>query len=90
VNAIDDVRIIDLDGKFAAAVEASGGEVDGADDGAAFVGEDQLGVQLDVLQLVDLHADVLKGTQAADAFDELIFFELMWRASHDVNLDPRL
>src|SRR5258708_30247384 len=61
VDAIDDVRVVYLDGELAAAVEATRGEVDGADDGAAVVGEDQLGVQLDVLQFVNLDADVLKG-----------------------------
>ena len=50
-DAVDDVRVVDLDGKFAAAVEAAGGEVDGADDGMGIVGEDQLGVQLDVASL---------------------------------------
>jgi hypothetical protein len=44
-------------------------------------------MQLDVLQLVDLDAEVLQAAQAADAFDELILLELMRRAGHDVNLD---
>ena len=38
-DALDDVGVVDLDGEFAAAVEAAGGEVDGADDGALVVGE---------------------------------------------------
>ncbi len=86
-DAADDVFVVDFDGEFAAAVEAAGSEVDGADDGAGIVGEEQLGVKLDVLQLVDLDADVLKAAQAADAFDELLLLELVRRTSHDVDLD---
>ncbi len=58
-DAVDDVLVVDLDGKLAAAVEAAGCEVDGADDGVGIVGQDQLGMQLDVLQLVNLDAKVL-------------------------------
>ena len=60
VDALDDVLVVNLDGQLAAAVEAAGGEIDGADDGAGFVGEEELGVQLDVLELVNLDADILK------------------------------
>ena len=60
VDAADDVLVVDLDGELAAAVEAAGSKIDGADDGAVVVGEEQLGVELDVLELVDLDADVLK------------------------------
>ena len=37
-------------------------------------------------QLVNLDAEVLKGAQAADAFDELLFLELVRGAGHDVDL----
>ena len=49
LDALDDVVVVDLNCEFAAAVEAAGSEIDGADDGAGVVGEDELGVQLDVL-----------------------------------------
>ena len=64
-----------------------GREVDGADDGALVVGEEQLGVELDVFELVDFDAEILQDAEAADAFDELIDLELVRRAGHDVNLD---
>ena len=86
VDATDDVRIVDLDGEFATAVEAAWGQVDGTDDGAGVVGKDQLGVQLDVPQLVDLDAEVLKDAQAADAFDEFFLLEFVRRPGHDLNL----
>ena len=57
-DALDDVRVVDLDGELAAAVEAAGSEVDGAYDGAVVVGEEELGVELDVFELVNLDAEV--------------------------------
>ena len=45
-------------------------------------------MQLDVLQLVDLDTDVLKGAQTTNAFDELFFFKLVRRTSHDAYLHP--
>ena len=83
---MDDVLVLDLDGEFAAAVEAAGGEVDGADDGAGLVGEDQLGVQLMCFSLWILTPSP-GGCEASDAFDELLLLELVRRASHDVDLD---
>ena len=77
VDASDDLGIVDRNGEFAAAVEAAGGEVDRADDGAFVIGEQQLGMQLDVFQLVDLDTEVLEAAQAADAFDELFLLELV-------------
>src|SRR5580704_219309 len=86
-DAADDVFVVDFDGELATAVEAAGSEVDGANNGPGIVGEEQFGMKLDVLQLMDLDADVLKAAQAADAFDELLLLELVRRTSHDVDLD---
>src|SRR6202789_3614257 len=58
VDALDDVLVVNLDGQLAAGGGAAGGEIDGADDGAGFVGEEELGVRLDVLEFVDLDAEV--------------------------------
>src|ERR1700733_10394429 len=69
VDAMDDLRIVDLNGEFATAVEAARGKIDGADNGTRIIGENQFGVQLDVLELVNLDANVLEGAQTADAFD---------------------
>jgi len=59
-DAMDDVLVVDLDGELAPAVEAAGCEIDGANDGAGIVGENQFGVQLDVLKFVDLDAEILE------------------------------
>ena len=46
--------VVDLDGQFTSAVEAAGGDVDGPDDSDVLVRQNQLGVQLDVLDLMNL------------------------------------
>jgi hypothetical protein len=73
IDAPGNVFVLDLDGQLAAGVEAAGGEIDGADDGAVSIGEEELGVELNVLQLVDPDANVLENAEAADALAELCF-----------------
>ena len=63
-----DFAIVHFDGEFAALVEAAGREIDGADDGAFSIGENELGVELELVQFVDFDADVVEGSQAGDAF----------------------
>ena len=87
-DALDDVIVIHLNGQLAAAVEASWSDIDGADNGAGIVGEHQLCVQLDVLQLVDRHAKIGEGAQATDALHQLLFLQLMRRPRHHVELHP--
>jgi hypothetical protein len=57
-NATGDVFIADLDREFATAVEAARGRVDRANDDKVVVGHEQLGMQLNVLELVDLEANL--------------------------------
>ena len=89
-DALDNVGVLDLDSELATAIEAAGGEVDGADDGAAVIGEEQLGVKFNLAEFVDLNAEVLEHAKTADAFDEFFFFELVRRAGHDEDLDASL
>src|SRR5580698_1115694 len=49
-DALDNVGVLDLDSELATAIEAAGGEVDGADDGAAVIGEEQLGVKFNLAE----------------------------------------
>src|SRR5579862_1329770 len=90
MDALDDAVVADLDGELAAAVEAAGRKIDGADDRALAVGHKHFGVKLDVLELVDLYADIPEDAQAADAFDELVFFQLVGRPRHDVHTHTAL
>src|ERR1700735_1278246 len=84
-HALDDVRVVHIDGKLAAAVEAAGGEIDGADDDALAVDQQHFGVELEMFLFVYLDADVVHGAQAADALGEFIFRKLVRRASHHVD-----
>ncbi len=52
-----------------------------------FVGEQHLRVQLEVLELVHLDADVVHDAQATDAFEQLVLLERVRRTRHDVHLD---
>ena len=53
IDAAGDVLVSNLDSKLPTAVETAGREVDGADDGAVSIGENKLGMELDVLELVN-------------------------------------
>ncbi len=86
VQGLDDVVIVDLDRQLAPAVEAAGREVDRAHDRALAVGEQHLGVQLEVLQLVHLDADVVEDADAADTLDQLVLLQRVRRARHHVDL----
>ena len=63
-----------------------GREIDRADDRATAVGEQHLGVELEMLELVDLDAHVIHDAKAADAFDQLFLLKGVRRARHDVDL----
>ena len=64
IDAAGNVFVLDLDGQLAAGVEAARSEIDGTDDGAISVGEQELGMQLHVPELVDLDANVLQNSAA--------------------------
>ena len=86
VQSLHDMLVIDFDGQLAPAVEASGAEIDRADDSAPLVGEQHLGVQLEVLELMDLDADVVKNAYSADTLDQLFLFKGVRRPRHHVDL----
>ena len=71
-HALDDVFVADVDGEFAAAIEAAGREIDGADDDAFAVNEQHLGVKLEMLKLVNLDSDDVHYAKAANSFGELL------------------
>ena len=50
------------------------------------VGEQHLGVQLEVLELVDLDADVVENAYSADTLDQLFLLKGVRRAGHHVDL----
>lgn len=76
-ETFNDVRMMNFDGKFAAAIKAAGSEIDGADDGSGMIGEEHFAVEFEVLEFVDLNADIVHDAQLADAFGELFFFEFV-------------
>jgi hypothetical protein len=85
VQPIHDLRVADVDGELPPAVQAAGGEVDRSDQRRHAVGQHHLAVELQVLQLVDLDAEIVQDAQSADAFDELVALEGMRRPPHDVD-----
>ena len=86
-ESLDNFGIVDFDGEFAAGIEAARREIDGTNDGAGVIGEQHLAMKLQVFEFVNLDADVVEDAEAADAFGELVFFQLVGRAGHDVDLD---
>ena len=60
-----------FDGQLAPAVKASRAEIDGTDDRTLAVGQQHLGVELKVLELVDFNADVVENTDTAHTLDQL-------------------
>ena len=101
VDAVDHLLVVDLDGEFAAAVEAAGREVDGADDGARIVGEKQLGMQLECFSLWTLTPTSSRMRRPLTPSMSFSFFRLcggramMWiltprRCAHQVFDDGRV
>src|SRR5208282_51603 len=80
--------VVHLDGQLSAAIKASGRKIDRSNDGASVIGEEHLGVQFEMLQFVNLDADILHDAHPSDRFNQLFLFELMPRAGHDVNFHP--
>ncbi len=65
MQPVHHLLVADLDGQLAPAVETSRRQIDGADDGPHAVGKQQLGVQLQSLQLVYLDPHVIHDAHAA-------------------------
>jgi len=73
-EALDDFGTMNFDSEFTAGIEAAGSKIDGADDGAGMVGEKEFAMEFEVLEFMNLNADIVHDAEAADAFDELFFF----------------
>jgi len=56
---LDQVGVAEADAQLAALVEALGINVEGAEQGALFIGQDQLGVKVNALEFVDVDAQIL-------------------------------
>src|SRR5208283_2144100 len=83
VQTVHDLRVVHLDGKLAAAVEASRRQIDGTDDGPDSVAEEQLGMKLEPLEPMHLDADIIQDPQASDTFDEFLLLQLVrWARQH--------
>jgi hypothetical protein len=89
-QTLNDVRLMDFDGKFAATIETAGGEIDGANNGTRMIREEHFAVKFEVLEFVDLDANIVHDAQPADAFGELSLLEFVGRSDHDVNFDAAL
>ena len=77
VNSMDNMFIVDRDCKFATAIETAWSKIDGTDNRASIVCEEQLRMQMNVLHLVDFYPDILQNAKATHTFHELFFFQLM-------------
>jgi len=76
MKTVHDLWIVRLDGQFATAIEASRGEIDGANDGPDSIGEEQLGMKLEALSLLHLNADIVQNSQATTPSTSFSFFSL--------------
>src|SRR5277367_6494624 len=83
LNADGNAVVTDLDGKFAAAVEAARRQIDRANNRPQPIGEQQFRMKLQALQLVHLDANVIEDSHTPDTFDQLVFFQSMRRPHHD-------
>src|SRR5437016_2580114 len=75
-----------LDSEFAAAVKAAGGKIDGAHNRAQAIREQHFAVQLEMLHLADLDANVVHDAQTSNALDQLFLLERVGRTGHHVDL----
>ena len=73
-KALDNFGIVNFDGEFAARIKTARRKIDGADDGAGMVGEKHFAVKLEVLDLVNLDADIIHDAKATDTFGEFFLF----------------
>jgi hypothetical protein len=87
IDAAGDVLFSNLDSKLPTAVETAGREVVGADDGAVSIGENKLGMELDVLEL-SFDTFILKNTEAADSLAQLLLLQFVGWPSHHMDVDP--
>ncbi len=85
-QAFEHLVVAHLYRQFPATVKAAGREIDGSNDGAHMITEEHFGMQLEMLQFVNLDADVFHDAHAADGLNEFLLLELVRRAGHDVNL----
>src|SRR5208337_5216515 len=90
MQTVHDFPVMHLDGKLAAAVEASRRQIDGTDDGPDSVAEEQFGMELEPLQPVHLDADIIQDSQASNPLDEFFLLQLVWRARQHVHLHPTM
>src|SRR6516164_1415863 len=88
VQAFHHVIVPHLDRQLAPAVKATRGKINRPDDASNTVGQDHLSVQLEMLELMDLDSYVVHDAQPADTLNELLLLERVWRASHDMDLQP--
>ncbi len=58
------------------AIKAARRQIDGSHDGADMVSKKHLGVELEMLQLVDLDANIFHNAQSADRLYQLSFLSL--------------
>jgi hypothetical protein len=72
VRALCDVIIAHLDGELTPAVAAARSQIDRADNAPNALSQNHFGVQLEMLEPVDLDSDVIEDAQAADSLDELL------------------
>src|SRR5450755_2219221 len=90
MQAVNHIFIPYLDGTFPPAVETAGSQIDRPYDPASVVREEQFGMQLKPLELVDFDSDVVENPQSANAFEKLFFFQLVGRTGHHVDLNATL
>src|SRR5271157_2790843 len=86
MQTVHDFPVMHLDGKLAAAVEASRRQIDGTDDGPDSVAEEQLGMKLEPLEPMHLDADIIQDAQTADALDKFFLLQLVGRTCQHVDL----
>src|SRR5580704_493097 len=72
VQTVHDLRVADFYGKFTAAVKTARGEVDRTNDRARAIGIEQLGMQLEVFQLMNFDPNIVHDSKPAHRFCELL------------------
>src|SRR5271156_1123844 len=88
VQTRDDVRVPNFDGEFPAAIETTRRQVNGPDDGAGAICVQQLGVELQTLQLMHFDSDIVQNSQAARSFNQFLFLQLVWWPRQNVYVYP--
>ena len=87
-QALHDMRVPNFDGKFPAAIETTGRQVNGTDYDTGAICVQQFGVQLQALELMHFDSDIVQDSRATHSLNQFLLFQLVWWPRQNVYVHP--